>query len=257
MEKKCLVIMPTGDPEGYPQGHFNRVYEYIIVPACKQADVVPLKVEEETGAGGSAWDIAKNLVDSDIAICDFSSQYSNVLYGFGIRQALALPVVLIKDAKTRSVIDIQEFDGIEYDDSLRIDIVQRAIGTLCDALKNTLMKKVDKSPTLTRLGIGPGQSTEPRRVEFEVLTDQTVSTAQPESHVPMISPVPDFVGAPLTQHDIDKLKVGDAFFHMVHGKGEIKSIKNMAAGRMATVQFESGSKTLIVGATTYFRKITS
>ena len=28
-------MMPVGDQEGYPKGHFNRVYDYIIVPACK------------------------------------------------------------------------------------------------------------------------------------------------------------------------------------------------------------------------------
>lgn len=37
-KKKCFVIMPISDVDGYPKGHFNRVYDYIIVPACKQKD---------------------------------------------------------------------------------------------------------------------------------------------------------------------------------------------------------------------------
>lgn len=36
--KKCFVIMPISDVDGYPKGHFNRVYDYIIVPACKRKD---------------------------------------------------------------------------------------------------------------------------------------------------------------------------------------------------------------------------
>ena len=28
-KKKCFVIMPISDVDGYPKGHFNRVYDYI------------------------------------------------------------------------------------------------------------------------------------------------------------------------------------------------------------------------------------
>ena len=28
--KKCFVIMPISDADGYDKGHFNRVYEYLI-----------------------------------------------------------------------------------------------------------------------------------------------------------------------------------------------------------------------------------
>ena len=34
--KKCFVIMPISDVPDYPPGHFNRVFNHIIVPACKQ-----------------------------------------------------------------------------------------------------------------------------------------------------------------------------------------------------------------------------
>ena len=35
--KKCFVIMPISDADGYDKGHFNRVYEYLIKPACEEA----------------------------------------------------------------------------------------------------------------------------------------------------------------------------------------------------------------------------
>ena len=32
-KKKCFVIMPISDAEGYDKGHFTRVYEHLIKPA--------------------------------------------------------------------------------------------------------------------------------------------------------------------------------------------------------------------------------
>lgn len=30
--KKCFVIMPISDVDGYPKGHFDRVFRHIIIP---------------------------------------------------------------------------------------------------------------------------------------------------------------------------------------------------------------------------------
>ena len=32
--KTCFVIMPISDQPKYPTGHFDKIYEQIIVPAC-------------------------------------------------------------------------------------------------------------------------------------------------------------------------------------------------------------------------------
>ncbi len=258
MEKKCIVIMPISDQDGYAQGHFNRVYEYIIVPACRQAGFRPIRADDSITTNDSAWDLTKNIIESDIAICDLSSKNQNVLYGFSIRQVFNLPVTLIKDLKTQNP-DIHEFDVVEYDESLRIDTVQKATETLSESLKNTFANKGEVNSLLSRLGIGSGQSTDSttaadRGQEF-ISAEETEITAPKEAPLPTISPLPDYVGDPFTQQDIDKAKVGDFFFHMVHGKGEIKSIKNMAKEKMANVHFESGSKMLILGTSGYFRKI--
>ena len=44
-KKKCFVIMPISDVDGYSKGHFNRVYDYIIVPACKQEGYEPIRAD--------------------------------------------------------------------------------------------------------------------------------------------------------------------------------------------------------------------
>ena len=35
--KTCFVIMPISDVDGYEKGHFIRVYDYLIKPACEIA----------------------------------------------------------------------------------------------------------------------------------------------------------------------------------------------------------------------------
>ena len=265
MEKKCLVIMPLGDPDGYAEGHLNRVYDYIIVSACKSAGFMPIKADDIPTTGDMSLDIIKNILESDMVICDLSSKNSNVLYGFAIRQVLNLPVTVIKDMKTKNVFDIQEFGGVEYDESLRIDTVQKAIQNLGEALKNIFSNKGEINSLLTRLAITPAQLNETKSISYDAelatlahgdqAIDQTENAEQEEIHLPIISPLPDYVGDPIAKQDIDKLKPGDFLFHMNHGKGEIKTIKKISKDKIADIQFESGSKILVLGTSGFFRKI--
>ena len=251
MEKKCFIIMPLGDPEGYAKGHFNRVYQYIIVPACRLAGFSPVRADDPT-ANDQPLDIIKNMIESDIVICDLSSTFSSALYGFAIRQGVNLPVTLMKDTKTLLAFDFQLFGDVEYDESLRIDTVQQEIETLSEALKKNFANKAETNSLLSRLGIGAAQPAAPR-YEPEPVENENIKK---ESQLPIISPLPDFVGDPITQHDeIDKLKVGDFLFHMNYGKGEIRTLKKMAKDKLAEVHFESGSKTLVLVTSGIWRKI--
>jgi hypothetical protein len=249
MEKKSFVIMPTSDQEGYAQGHFNRVYQYIIVPACKSAGFSAVRADDPT-ANDVPMDILKNIIESDTVICDISTKNSYALYAFAIRQAMSLPVTLIKDVKTRITFDMQEFDHMEYDDSLRIDTVQMETETLGNVLRGSFANKPASNSLLSRLDIGQQQVMEPQHVFVEE------ETAKKETHLPIISPLPDYVGDPITQlSEIEKLKVGDFLFHMNYGKGEIGSIKKMAKDKIAEFHFESGTKMLVLGTSGVLRKI--
>jgi hypothetical protein len=253
MEKKCLVIMPTSDPDGYAQGHFSRVYQYIIVPACKSAGFVPMRVDDPTVIG-TPLDVMKTIIDSDIAICDLSSNNAHALYGFTIRYAINLPVVLIKDRQTNLAFDIQEFGAVEYDDSLRIDTVQNEIEILSVALKKTLANKVEVNSLLNRLNLGSSQTTTTHVTES---LDPSESIEKKESSLPIISPLPSYVGEAITQSEIDRLKVGDFLFHINYGKGEIMTLSKMAKDKVAKVQFESGSKMLVLMTSGIWRSINS
>jgi hypothetical protein len=260
MEKKSLVILPASDPDGYASGHVNRVYDYIIVPACRLAGLWPERADSPNTTT-TASDALKNIIDYDMVICDLSGNNAIAPYGLAIRQTLELPVTLIKDIKTQLTFYMPELTVVEYDDSLRIDTVQKEVETLGEALKKTLAGKPVMNPLLSRLNLGPGQ-----KVELPPIPDTTIVADEPTSHkdetlapkekaLPIISPLPSYVGDPITENEIEKLKVGDFLFHMNHGKGEIKAVKKMGKDKIAELLFESGSKTLVVGTSGFFRKV--
>jgi hypothetical protein len=248
MEKKCLIFMPTNEPDGYAKGHFDRVYQYIIVSACKSAGFKPVKANDPS-AIETPMDILKNIIESEVVICDLSSKNANAQYGFVIRQALGLPVTLIKDMKTTIAFNAQEFGLVEYDESLRIDTVQKEVETLTAVLTKSYENRVVTNALLSRLDIGKVAEPEPEPVYHE-------EPKKEENRMPLISPIPDYVGEAITQvEEFDKLKTGDFLFHVNHGKGEIKSMNKMAKDRVAQIQFDSGTKLLVLAPSGIFRKI--
>ena len=264
MDYRCFVIMPQIEPSGYPQGHFNRVYDYVIVPACRAAGYWPTRADKETYDNPLA--VVKNIIDSEIVLCDLSASDSNALYGLAIRQALSLPVTLVKDRKSFVMFDAAEFGLVEYDESLRIDTVQKAIEILCEALKNAVETKKERHALLDRLSIGLPQFTAQNAMVDtniasipapppEEKTDQKKETTAQEERLPVISPLPDYVGDPFTEQQIGKLKAGDVLFHLNHGKGKVNFIKKMGKGELASIQFEAGPKLLVLVASDTFRKI--
>lgn len=113
-QKRCFVIMPFSDQEGYAPGHFRKVYDQIIKPAVESAGYEAYRVDENSVSDLITTKIFKAILDCDMAVCDLSSRNPNVLYELGIRHAFDKPVVLIKDNKTDRIFDIQGISTVEY-----------------------------------------------------------------------------------------------------------------------------------------------
>jgi hypothetical protein len=253
MDNNSIIFLPAGDPAGYASGHFGRVYDYVIAPACRLAGLWPERIEN---SNTPASDIIRIIIESDVAICDLSSNNTDVLYAFAIRQALNLPSVLIKDAKTSLNFYSNDFKAVEYDDSLRIDTVQKATEALGQALKDASSNAGEKSTLFNRLGISfakPVAVVEPT-VSFEPIPLVEPSTPK-EPALPVISPLPDYVGDSLSELDIEKIKAGDFVFHINYGKGEIKTARKVGKDKMAEVSFDSGSKVLVLNSSGPLRKV--
>ncbi len=72
MTKKCFVIMPISDSDGYPEGHFRRVYEHLIKPACNDANFIPIRADDITKTNYIVINILRNLVNCEMCVCDIS-----------------------------------------------------------------------------------------------------------------------------------------------------------------------------------------
>ncbi|EMG36769.1 hypothetical protein PCS_02465 [Desulfocurvibacter africanus PCS] len=133
----CFIIMPISDPQGYEEGHFKRVYEHIIKPACEHIGFTALRADDILKTNLIVLDVVKQIIESEMAICDLSAKNPNVLYELGIRQAFNKPVLLIKDDTTDRIFDIQGLRDAEYKKSLRVDAVSASIQAVSQALKET------------------------------------------------------------------------------------------------------------------------
>lgn len=149
--KKCFVIMPISDVDGYPKGHFDRVYKHIIEPACRLVGYEPIRADETSKTNVIIVDILKNILACDMAICDLSARNPNVFYELGFRQAFNKKTVLMKDEKTDRPFDISAIRSFEYQSSLRIDLVNEAIEKLAKALTETEAMAEEETNSLLKL----------------------------------------------------------------------------------------------------------
>jgi len=115
----CYAMLPPGDCDGYKPGHFTRVYEDIIKPACSLAGFQAIRAEETKPACLINLDVLQKTLHSAMAICDLSSRDPGVFFQLGFRLAFDKPTVLIQEAGKPKIFDIPTFKHIEYRKDLR------------------------------------------------------------------------------------------------------------------------------------------
>lgn len=261
---KCFVIMPISNHPDYDDGHFKRVYEHIIKPACVKAGFEPIRADEVLTTNHIAIDIIKNIIKCEMAICDLSSKNPNVLYELGIRQAFNLPVTLLKDDKTDRIFDIQEFRDVAYDHTLRIDNVNETILALSEMIKNTYANKNEINSLISLLGIEEARITK----ETVLSADTTVvlnmlqnldtrlydieNTLRPKESISNITvnAVPSNLGEYIKADELDTLKAGDEIFHNRFGIGVVQAVTfrgDDLSNTAIEVSFKVGKKTLVFG----------
>lgn len=274
-EKTCFVIMPISDSPNYKNGHFTRVYEHLIKPACDIADFIPIRADDVSSTNYIALDIIKKIIECDMALCDMSSQNPNVLYELGIRQAFNLPVSLMKDMKTNRVFDTQGFRDIEYDESLRVDLIEKDIEKLAKILVSTYEEKDnDVNSLISLLSIKPAKVTETSEISidtklilnsitslgkriddienstFSKLTDDDFIVSQdPKTNIfGGVTIIPGNINDDvLSFSEVIKLSKGDKVFHIKFGVGEIVKIYENATNPKVEILFKTfGLKKLII-----------
>jgi hypothetical protein len=86
----CFVLMPFNkkpDPAGGADIDFDRIYEAAIKPGIEDADMVPIRADEEQLGGIIHRTMYERLLLCDFAVADLTTGNPNVLYELGIRHA--------------------------------------------------------------------------------------------------------------------------------------------------------------------------
>ena len=111
---ECFVVMPISDPDGYAKGHFRRVFEDILAPACDAAGYQPVRADDVRATNLIHLDVLQRLLQAPLSLCDLSSRNPNVLFELGLRQAFDRPVVLVQESGTPPIFDIAPIRYTEY-----------------------------------------------------------------------------------------------------------------------------------------------
>lgn len=259
MNKICFIIMPISDIPEYPTGHFKRVYEHVIKPACIEAGFEPIRADDVEKTNNIALDIVQKVIESDMALCDLSAKNPNVLYELGIRQAFNKPVTLIKDFRTSRIFDISGFRDIEYDENLRIDNVEATISILSKTILNTYNEhSMNSNSLVSLLGIEPATIgsktviTNDTKLILDSLNNiyDRISSLEAQKEqiiVPQNLYLPNKQTDSFFSNDIEDYNVGDIVHHSKFGYGSIISIEKTQKEPIIKINFEgSGEKKLMI-----------
>ncbi|ELP5042920.1 hypothetical protein ACP3PD_18605 [Enterobacter ludwigii] len=175
-KKTCFVIMPFSGTSEYEPGHFDRVYEYLIKPACELANFEPIRGDDSKSSNMIMLDVLRNIIDCDMAICDLSSINANVFYELGLRQAFDKKTILIRDGRHEVPFDLLGFRYVPYNPSLRVDTVRSEIKDIAAMLLDTHNEsKLDANSIVSILKMKPATidtrtMNQEESMMFEVLT---------------------------------------------------------------------------------------
>lgn len=136
-KKKCFIMMPIAEHKDYPIGHFQRVYDYLIKPACEMAGMEAYRADDNKASDMIMLDILQQIVECDMAICDISSRNANVFFELGLRQAFNKKTILITDGLQSAPFDISGLRHVSYSHSLRVDTVAKEVPEIADMLIKT------------------------------------------------------------------------------------------------------------------------
>src|SRR5580700_1172449 len=117
LQPLCFILMPFGR-KSTPAGtliDFDRLYAEVIGPAVKEANLEPLRADEETVGGIIHKPMFERLILCPYAVADLTLANANVFYELGIRHAYKpwSTVPIVADGQ-RLPFDVQMLRTVHY-----------------------------------------------------------------------------------------------------------------------------------------------
>jgi len=117
MKPYCFVLMPFGrkPDETGALIDFDAVYHSLIEPAIRDAELDPIRADEELVGGSIHKPMFERLMLCDYAVADLTTANPNVLYELGVRHAVRpwSTTILFRDG-TRLPFDLAPLRAIPY-----------------------------------------------------------------------------------------------------------------------------------------------
>lgn len=136
----CFVLMPFGRKQDAAGKliEFDAVYNELIAPAIVEADLEPIRADQEEVGGIIHKPMFERLVLCRYAVADLTAANANVFYELGVRHAIRpFSTVLLFAEGSRLPFDVQDLHCIPYplrDDGKPKD-VDATRHNLCEALR--------------------------------------------------------------------------------------------------------------------------
>ncbi|MEN8259439.1 MAG: TRAFs-binding domain-containing protein [Pseudomonadota bacterium] len=144
----CFVLMPFGQ-KAAASGKlidFDAVYENLIAPAIAEADLEPLRADEEMTGGIIHKPMFERLILCEFAVADLTTANANVFYELGLRHAVrpASTVLLFAVGSGQLPFDVAPLRAIPY--ALGTDGKPTATENAVKALTERLREARDAAP---------------------------------------------------------------------------------------------------------------
>lgn len=147
----CFVIMPFGkkkDADGN-EIDFDAVYKSLIEPAIEQAEMEPIRADEETVNGIIHKPMYERLILCDYAVADLTTANANVFYELGIRHTVkpyTTITIFAKDSKLPFDVNFLRCLPYNYDKNKQLTAVDHDVRSLADKLTKAKKDKDTDSP---------------------------------------------------------------------------------------------------------------
>lgn len=147
----CFVVMPFGqkkDTEGNIID-FDIIYNFLIKPAIEDADLEPIRADEETVNGIIHKPMYERLILCDYAVADLTTANANVFYELGIRHAVKpFTTVTIFSSNSKLPFDLNFVRCLpyEYDQERQLTHLDENKKALKNQLINAKNEKTTDSP---------------------------------------------------------------------------------------------------------------
>lgn len=124
MSDQAFVVMQIGEKGTPERKRADEIYNFVIVPALKQFDILPYRADLDPSPGAITQKMLSELVGASLVIADLTGRNPNVFYELGIAHSFGKPLISIADAvsslpfdaKDERVIELGEYSaaGLTY-----------------------------------------------------------------------------------------------------------------------------------------------